>query len=421
MKLTSKKYKGWYFSNIMPAIDKFMTLINKDYTYEFVDSSYCSILGKNRDEILKSTVSDVWGEENFNNSIKECLDKCFSGVPVVYDDWFDVPKLGQKYYKIYYIPYNNENGKVTHVISAIYDITEEKIEEEIFSKSHPNLLKRFQKKSLGVFICNSDGKFVYVNKAFVETTGFEREWLLNKSIFDLITPEERNKISYCVKSCLKGSHVDEFELSYIDTSGQKKWIKTDFVPIFQKGVVNEIIGVIEDITRYKLMENEIHDQRAHLESIICESPIPQFMINKDHKVVYWNKALENLRGITAKEMVGTKKHWKAFYDYERPCLADLVVDGVDIDVVNKWYPNKISIINSVGQYKALDFFKTFYPNGKWMYFSAIPVKDAKGNITGAVEILEDVTNSKLAEESIRLAEQKCMDILKIVEHDKKFL
>ncbi len=42
-----------------------------------------------------------------------------------------------------------------------------------------------------------------------------------------------------------------------------------------------------------------------LQSIIGSSPIPAFIIGKDHLIIYWNKALEELSGIKAKEVVGT--------------------------------------------------------------------------------------------------------------------
>ncbi|MFZ3157003.1 MAG: PAS domain-containing protein, partial [Smithella sp.] len=38
-----------------------------------------------------------------------------------------------------------------------------------------------------------------------------------------------------------------------------------------------------------------------LQSIIGSSPIPAFIIGKDHLIIYWNKALEELSGIKAKE------------------------------------------------------------------------------------------------------------------------
>ncbi len=39
-------------------------------------------------------------------------------------------------------------------------------------------------------------------------------------------------------------------------------------------------------------------------NIIHSSPIPTFVISKDHKVMYWNKALQLLSNITPREIVG---------------------------------------------------------------------------------------------------------------------
>ncbi|MEN6422926.1 MAG: PAS domain S-box protein [Smithella sp.] len=50
-----------------------------------------------------------------------------------------------------------------------------------------------------------------------------------------------------------------------------------------------------------------------LQSIIGSSPIPAFIIGKDHLIIYWNKALEELSGIKAKEVAGTGQQWRAFY------------------------------------------------------------------------------------------------------------
>ena len=36
-------------------------------------------------------------------------------------------------------------------------------------------------------------------------------------------------------------------------------------------------------------------------------PIPLFVINKEHRIAFWNKACEELTGFTAKEMEGTRK------------------------------------------------------------------------------------------------------------------
>ena len=63
--------------------------------------------------------------------------------------------------------------------------------------------------------------------------------------------------------------------------------------------------------------------------IIQGSTIPTFVINENHLVTHWNRALERLTGFSADEMVGTRKQWKAFYRNERSTMADVILDQVE--------------------------------------------------------------------------------------------
>ena len=47
-------------------------------------------------------------------------------------------------------------------------------------------------------------------------------------------------------------------------------------------------------------------------SIIHGSPIPTFVISKNHKVVYWNRALQAASKIKPSDVLGTDQHWRAF-------------------------------------------------------------------------------------------------------------
>jgi len=37
--------------------------------------------------------------------------------------------------------------------------------------------------------------------------------------------------------------------------------------------------------------------------------------------------VEGTTGIKAEEVIGTDKHWQAFYMHKRPCVADIILDG----------------------------------------------------------------------------------------------
>ena len=143
-----------------------------------------------------------------------------------------------------------------------------------------------------------------------------------------------------------------------------------------------------------------------LQSIIGSSPIPAFIIGKDHLIIYWNKALEELSGIKAEEVIGTGQQWRAFYKTARPCMADLLVDKFQKEIP-QWYAGKFIKSKLIaGAYEATDFFPELGKKGRWLRFTAAVIRNSKGAVIGAVETLEDITLAKRAEEALLKAHEE---------------
>ena len=139
-----------------------------------------------------------------------------------------------------------------------------------------------------------------------------------------------------------------------------------------------------------------------LAKIADGSPISAFVIDKEHKVTHWNTAIEALSGIKKEEIIGTDEQWRAFYTEKRPAMADLIVDGASADEIEVYYRGKCKkshLIDSA--YEAEDFFPDLGRNGKWLHFTASPITDNNGEIIGAIETLEDITERKGAEDNLR--------------------
>jgi PAS domain S-box-containing protein len=139
-----------------------------------------------------------------------------------------------------------------------------------------------------------------------------------------------------------------------------------------------------------------------MQDLVQGAPIPEFVIDASHRVIFWNRALEEYSGIAASDIVGTTDHWKAFYPSPRPCLADLIVDG-NIDGIARWYAGKQA--KSIGRpdiLEATDYFPAI-KGGTWLYFTAALLRDPSGNITGAIETLQDVTSIRNKEEEVLAA------------------
>ena len=154
-----------------------------------------------------------------------------------------------------------------------------------------------------------------------------------------------------------------------------------------------------------------------LQSIIGSSPIPAFIIGKDHLIIYWNKALEELSGIKAEEVIGTGQQWRAFYKTARPCMADLLVDKFQ-KKIPQWYPNKFIKSKLIdGAYEATDFFPELGKKGRWLRFTAAVIRNTKNAVIGVVETLEDITLAKRAEEALLKAHEELE--IKVKERTRK--
>lgn len=146
--------------------------------------------------------------------------------------------------------------------------------------------------------------------------------------------------------------------------------------------------------------------------ILDGSPVPTFVVDASHVVVYWNEALARMSGIPAAEVLGTHHQWRAFYPAHRPVLADLVVDGAPRDLLEKFYRGKYRPTeHSTGGWESEDFFPHFAGEGCWLAFSAAPIHNAEGRIVGCVETLQDITERKEAEQNRREAERQLAEIV----------
>jgi len=144
-----------------------------------------------------------------------------------------------------------------------------------------------------------------------------------------------------------------------------------------------------------------------LAQILEGNPIPAFVIDASSKITHWNRSCELLTGLPASEMIGTDRHREAFYSYRRELMADLIVRQADTDDLAKIYGAKFKRSRKAREgYQGEGFFPKLGKEGKWLFFTAAPLKDANGRIVGAIETLQDITARKIAEQTLRASESR---------------
>jgi signal transduction histidine kinase len=275
------------------------------------------------------------------------------------------------------------------------------------------------------FVIGRDHKVIYWNRALEELSGIPAHEVLGTAqhwrafyrsgarpcLADLLVDRDFRAIeSWYSGKCRRSELIeDAFEATdfFPELGEGGSWLR--FTAALIRGSGGEVEGALEtleDITEKKQAEDSLRESERMLQSVIQGSPTPTFVIGRDHRVLYWNRSLEELSGIRAHEVLGSADHWRAFYQSgARPCLADLLVDK-DVDAIESWYAGKCRKSPLIEDaYEATDFFPELGEGGRWLRFTAAAIHDSEGRLVGAMETLENITEQKRAEEELHKAQK----------------
>ncbi|MFN4341058.1 MAG: bacteriohemerythrin [Azonexus sp.] len=174
-----------------------------------------------------------------------------------------------------------------------------------------------------------------------------------------------------------------------------------------------------EITQRKLLESEHRraaaarrNMESMLAQIIDNDPVPTFVIDAQHHLTHWNKACEKITGFKADDMVGTRNHQKVFYPPNvRPVMADLILNGSLEEQFDQFYHKNFRRSPTIKDAFESEAFFPHMGQGRWLYFTAAPLVNEQGQLIGAIETLQDVTDRHLAEERLRAHQNQLEQIV----------
>lgn len=160
------------------------------------------------------------------------------------------------------------------------------------------------------------------------------------------------------------------------------------------------IGI--SIENVRLLEAAQESQRR-MADIIEFLPDATLVIDSEGRVIAWNRAIEDMTGVMAADMLG-----KGNYEYSLPFYKErklLLVDLVAMPPaeVERNYP----YVQRQGTILSDEIYvQNLRGSPHYIQASASILNDSKGNRVGAIEIIRDITERKRAELALRESEEK---------------
>ena len=214
-------------------------------------------------EVVERDLHDVIGFYQLDGQRLDVLASCSKG-PEVNREVVAMRRDGSRF-PAYLLCSDLQDESKGHVCLSI-DFTEWQAAEEALRDSEEKYSNLVENSPIGVFIFQED-RFVFVNPKFAELLEYSRDELLNEAPFEIVHPDDRERVLAIVSSRLQGERApDRYEYRLVTKTGQVRWVVTCNAMIRHRGAV-ATLGNVQDVTDRKRMETELRRLSARLLAI----------------------------------------------------------------------------------------------------------------------------------------------------------
>lgn len=155
-----------------------------------------------------------------------------------------------------------------------------------------------------------DSEHIFLNKSFQEALGYEEKELKGlESVMEVYSPNENIEEVYT--RILDGNYW-EGDLQLKNRKGGLLEYHLSAGPVYNdNGELIAIFGVHNDISERKAHEVEVRRYNQRIHNILNSITDGFYSLSKDWEVTYWNKAAEDIYGVSHMEMEGVN-FWNFF-------------------------------------------------------------------------------------------------------------
>ena len=246
-----------------------------------------------------------------------------------------------------------------------------------------------------IFTYDKDLKITSVNHMACEKTGYSREELIGRNIFELgmLHPDDLERSRKDARSLLEGSVGGRREIRLKRKDGSIIYMDiTGTVLTDEEGRLMEVVNIASDVTERKLAEEELIRREEYFRALIENSSDVVTVLDGDGIIRFCSVSAQKIIGYRPEELVGRE----AAVFFER-------VHPDDIPRVIAAYERDLSTPGTT-QYTE---FRFRHKDGSWRAIKAI------GNnllddpsVRGIVANWREITEQKRAEEAVRESEQE---------------
>lgn len=282
-----------------------------------------------------------------------------------------------------------------------------RFQELLFRQEESTRLHRIlaEKSFAGVYVVQH-GRFRYINPNAASYAGYSPEEMIGMDSMRIVLPEDREILKTNALGMMRGTRTSPYEFRILRKDGKVRWILETLTPILFEGKP-AILGNSMDITERNADREALRDSEQRMREIVNFLPDATLVIDREGNVITWNRAIEEMTGIPAGEMLGKKnrEYSLPFHGRVQPILIDfaLAPDSIRESAYTK-FEKRGSLLLAEMDYLSPQAEKRF------LWLKASPIYDRAGAVSGAIETIRDITEQKRAETLLRIEKARMEEL-----------
>jgi PAS domain S-box-containing protein len=278
-------------------------------------------------------------------------------------------------------------GELVKVIGVIQDITARKTTEEDLKESLSRFNLAVDISKLGVWELNVDSGELLWNDQHLEFYGITREEFSNdlEGFRDQLHPDDKNYVDSRFQEVFEGKSVQDVNFRIIRPNGDIRYLSASAKPVFIDGKLIKLIGVNQDVTNQKIVEENLKETLSRLNLAVDTAKLGVWTLDLKTGELDWNDRLFEIYGVNPSEFNPTQQAFEKMLHPED--LESIMGDQENL---------------SHGESRSDLEFRIIRPNNEVRYItgtvSPVFVDGEMGKLIG---FNNDVTERKIDEENLK--------------------
>ena len=271
-------------------------------------------------------------------------------------------------------------GNERVLLSIIRDISDRRQTEAALKESEEKYRELVERANEGIVVIQ-DTLIKFANPRFEELSGYNIEQLTNTPFTDYLTPGEKALLLDRYNRRMRGEAVPGvYEIGMTRKDGSQIEVEISAGVITYECKPADMV-LFRDIRERKRAEYALDAERRRLSAVLDALPVGVFVTNASGGFIYTNKMLDEIWGGNLPPVISIED-----YDYFT-CWKQ---DTNEKILPQEWSTARVLSSGETCPGETIGIQRLDGTTGT-IYTSAAPVKDAQGEIIGAVGVADDIT------------------------------